>query len=168
MSEATKLSSSGLFNTPFETGVRSVILLNALYPNGLNLDRIVALDHFVVHTADVGGPSSLHPPAPTRAAEMLVRRSLVDRGLLIMIARGLVERRPEREGIIYTAGEEAGFFVGLLSSPYLLELKDRASWLAANIASLDDVQFRDLVQRQLDQWAIQFQPVQRIANGGGN
>lgn len=51
-----------VFNSPLETGVRAVIVLATCYPKALTLDELVALDHLVVHTADIGGPTSLHPP----------------------------------------------------------------------------------------------------------
>ena len=159
-------ASSKLFNTAFETGVRSVVILDAIYPSSLNLDRLVALDHLVVHTADVNGPPSLHPAAPTRAAEMLVRRALVDRGLLMMIGRGLIARLATPSGIMFSAGEEAGFFVSLLRSQYARELKLRADWLAQNIATLDEEPFGLVVHAQLERWAIQFQPTQTVTEGG--
>src|SRR6266403_6319314 len=95
------------FNSPLETGIRSVGVLVAAYPRVFDLQRMVAFDHLVVHTGDVGGPRSLHPELPMRSTELLVRRGLVERGLLLMISRRLVTREPTAEGIYYRAGEFA-------------------------------------------------------------
>ena len=58
-----------VFNTPFETGVRSVVVLTSAYPAELALDQLTALDHLVVHTGDlIDGPDSLHPAEAARAA----------------------------------------------------------------------------------------------------
>jgi hypothetical protein len=145
-----------LFNTPFEAGIRSVVLLDAVSPACLTLDRLVALDHLVVHTADIGGPDSLHPPERTRAAEMLVRRELLERGLGMMMGRGLVDRRLSSAGISYCAGDEAAIFVHLLRARYSQSLKDRAKWLR-QVAALPDEEFGQVVKDQIELWALQFQ-----------
>src|SRR5271166_3919449 len=122
-----------IFNTPFETGLRSVFLLTACYPAMLGLNRLVVFDHLVVHTEDVGGPVSMHPKDRSRAAEILVRRGLVNSGLSLMQTRGLVARLVTALGFRYRAGEEAGSFVDMLSSSYINALKDRAAWLIDHI-----------------------------------
>jgi hypothetical protein len=43
-----------IFNTPFESGLRSVIILTACYPAVLALNRLVVFDHLIVHTDDFG------------------------------------------------------------------------------------------------------------------
>ena len=82
MSEPAQ-SAPRLFNSVFETGVRAVFVLVAVYPNSLDLEDLI-VDHLVVHAEDVGGPHSLHPATSTQATEMLVRRELVQDGLLLM------------------------------------------------------------------------------------
>jgi len=57
-------SSAQLFNSPLETGVRSVLLLDVAQPQSFDLTHLTWLDHLVVHTADIGGPASLHPDIP--------------------------------------------------------------------------------------------------------
>jgi len=104
------------FNSPVETGVRSLGLLVAAFPKVFDLQRLVIFDHFVVHTHDLGGPASLHPNIPLRSAELLVRRGIVERGLQLMISRGLVERQACHEGVYYCAGEFAETFLGSLTS----------------------------------------------------
>lgn len=73
-----------IFNTAFESGVRSLILLTACFPLSVGLRRLVVLDHLVVHTGDIDGPESLHPSESSRGAELLVRRGLVSSGLALM------------------------------------------------------------------------------------
>jgi hypothetical protein len=144
-----------VFNTPFETGVRSVLVLTSAFPEELALDQLTALDHLVVHTGDLpNGPESLHPAESARAAEMLVRRALVDAGLKLMSCKGLVQMRATAGGFRYRAGDDAGSFVDLLSSSYASALKVRAEWLATNIVSLPAEEFEDLVATQLERWGI--------------
>jgi ABC-3C biological conflict system middle component len=152
-----------VFNTPFETGLRSVIILTTCYPDRLNLHRLVVFNHLVVHTGDIHGPESMHPRDRSRAAEILVSRGLVASGLALMETRGLVARSPTPDGFRYQAGEEAGSFVDLLSTPYTEALKERAYWLADNILPLTDDALADLVRGRMDEWEPEFQADQRPA-----
>lgn len=149
-----------IFNTPFETGLRSVIILTACYPDKLALNRLVVFDHLVVHTEDVGGPKSMHPKNRSRAAEILVRRGLVCTGLSLMQTRGLITRVVTPSGFRYVAGEEAGSFVDMLSSAYMTALKDRAAWLIDHIQPLSDDDLSRLVQSRMDVWEPEFQSSQ--------
>jgi hypothetical protein len=146
-----------IFNTPFESGVRSLILLTSCFPCRLGLRKLVVLDHLVVHSGDIDGPESLHPQEESRAAELLVRRRLVEAGLALMATRGLITRHATAEGFRYQAGEEAGTFVDLLQSKYALDLRARADWLSQNVVPLSDDALNQLVHRRIDQWAPEFQ-----------
>lgn len=146
-----------IFNTPFESGLRSVVILTACYPDMLGLNRLVVFDHLIVHTQDVGGPDSMHPKDRSRAAEILVRRGLVDSGLSLMQTRGLVARALTPNGFRYLAGEEAGSFVDMLSSAYVTALKERAGWLIEHIHPMSDDDLSRLVQSRMDVWEPEFQ-----------
>lgn len=146
-----------IFNTPFESGVRSLILLTSCFPRQLGLRKLVVLDHLVVHTGDVDGPESLHPREKSRAAELLVRRRLVEAGLALMGTRGLITRHPTADGFRYQAGEEAGTFVDLLQSTYAMALRARADWLSDNVVPLSDDALNQLVHRRIDKWTPEFQ-----------
>lgn len=146
-----------VFNTPFETGLRSVVILTACYPERLSLHRLVVFDYLIVHSGDIDGPESMHPMDRSRAAEILVRRSLVSSGLALMETRGLVARTPTRDGFRYRAGDDAGSFVDLLRSPYIEAMKDRADWLAEEVLPLSEAELADLLRDRIDAWAPEFQ-----------
>jgi hypothetical protein len=113
------------FNSPLEAGIRAVAILAAAYPRSFDLQRLIAFDHLLVHTGDVGGPASLHPPVPLRSAELLVRRKLIERALLLMMTRDLVSREVGLGGIRYTAGENAVPFLAAAQSDYVKALQER-------------------------------------------
>ena len=89
------------FNSPIETGVRALILLAESYPDQLDLQRLLEFDYILVHTHDVDGPPSIHPALPLRSGELLVRRQLIERGLILMISRGLISRHATPKGFMY-------------------------------------------------------------------
>lgn len=153
------------FNGPLEAGIRAVSLLGAAYPQSYDLQRLVAFDYLLVHTADVGGPESLHPPTPMHSAELLVRRKLVEQALLLMMTRDLVQREVTPEGIMYSAGENAETFLVSVTSSYLQALKERAAWLVGALGSHTDRDFKAVMRRFFDDWVEEFQHVERSMGG---
>jgi len=149
------------FNSPLETGIRALTVLVAAYPRSFDLQRLMGFDHLVVHTGDIGGPKSLHPKLPMRSAEMLVRRKLVESGLMLMASRGLVERIVDAQGIHYRAAELAASVMSSMTTPYFAALQECAGWAVKTFASLDDTIFRATMARFFDQWVEEFQAVQQ-------
>lgn len=153
------------FNGPLEAGMRAVALLGAAFPQTYDLQRLVAFDFLLVHTGDVGGPESLHPPAPHRSAELLVRRKLVEDALLLMMTRDLVQRHITPDGIKYGAGENAATFLASLSTSYFRALRVRASWLVEALGHHSDEDFRAVMRRFFDDWVQEFQNIERSMGG---
>jgi hypothetical protein len=149
------------FNGALEAGLRAVAVLGAAHPRLFDIRRLVAYDYLLVHTGDIGGPSSLHPPAPLHSAELLVRRKLVERALLLMMTRRLVEREFSAEGIMYRAGENAAPFLSALESEYLKALKERAAWIVGTLGDHNEVEFRAVMRRFFDRWVEEFQAAER-------
>lgn len=149
------------FNSPLETGVRALILLAEAYPATLDLQRILEFDYLIVHSGDVGGPPSLHPALPLRSGELLVRRQLIERGLLLMMSRGLIERLASEAGLSYQADDAAGPFLDALSADYLKDLKLRAEWVISTFGNMSDTDIRKALSKVYDQWTREFQLYER-------
>lgn len=148
------------FNSSLETGVRTLVLLEASFPEALPLDRLVEFDYLVVHTGDAGGPESLHVSLPLRTGELLVRRGLIESGLALMMSRGLVKRIPGPSGISYQASDSAGAFLNALSSSYIGKLKERAGWLIERLGRATDQEIHSMTRKLLSTWTVQFQAVE--------
>mgnify|MGYP000882912115 CR=1 FL=1 len=147
-----------LFNSAFETGVRSVVILHASQPSSFDLTHMTWLDHLVVHTADINeGPESLHPDVPQRAGELVVRRQIVERGLGLMCRLHLIDQNYTDEGIVYSAREEAAPFIQLLRTSYGGELKERARWLADFVTSTGKDSLAQIVSEKVGRWTVEFQ-----------
>jgi hypothetical protein len=143
-----------LFNGALETGVRAVVVLDAAYPRSFDLARLTWFDHLVVHTADIGGPPSLHPDIPQRTGELLVRRRLVEEGVSLMRRLHMINATVSVQGIVFGAGEEASAFVDSLRSFYARELKRRATWLAEYLAEKSDDAMAALIAERIGRWAV--------------
>jgi hypothetical protein len=145
------------FNSPIETGMRALILLAAAYPAQLDLQRILEYDYMMVHTGDVDGPPSIHPALPLRSGELLVRRQLIERGLMLIISRGLAGRHATPNGFMYQAQDDAGPFLDALTAEYLADLKDRAEWVVDRFRDMSDQQIRLMLTTVYDRWSREFQ-----------
>jgi hypothetical protein len=145
------------FNSPIETGMRALILLAESYPEQLDLQRILEFDYIMVHTGDVDGPPSIHPALPLRSGELLVRRQLIERGLMLLISRGLISRHATPNGFMYRAEDDAGPFIDALSAAYLHDLKNRAVWVVDRFSEMSDQDIRIMLSNVYDQWSREFQ-----------
>lgn len=150
-------TTSWVFNSPVELGLRSLCVLVELYPHSQDLQRLVLLDYLLVHSADVdGGPESLHPALPQRGAEVLVRRAVLEPGLALYARRGLVKVTMDVNGFSYGATDRGGCFLDTLRSRYVSDLRSRASWIAASFGELETGDITRHVSTELDRWGGQF------------
>lgn len=154
---APQPSHERLFNSPIETGIRALVILDALYPAALDINDLLLFDHLVVHTADFSGPPSLHPDLPPRAGEPLVRRRLIENGLRLMRMRHLIDVQFTPQGILYRAGEDAASIVDLMRSNYAKTLINRARWLAGQYDEKGLQRLRELVTQRTGRWRVEFQ-----------
>jgi hypothetical protein len=154
-----------IFNSELETGIRSLVILVANFPGSLDLERLVDFDYLVVHSGDVGGPKSLHPPIPMREGELLVRRKIIESGLYLMMSRGLIERIASTDGIVYQASDFAKPFLDSLAAPYMRLLKERASWVVDAFGNMSTTELYKLINRFFDKWTTQFHPSKGVGGG---
>jgi hypothetical protein len=149
------------FNSPLETGIRSLAILAAAHPIAFDLERLVEMDYLVVHSGDANGPESLHAALPMRAGELLVRRGLIEKGLLLMISRNLVQRTLTEDGFKYIAGDTAAPFLSSLTSIYSQKLKERAQWAIEHFTDMTTSEIRQVTHRPFENWSTQFQAIDR-------
>lgn len=157
MEKVTPQSFERIFNSPVETGVRALIILNALYPAALDLNDLLLFDHLVVHTSDFSGPQSLHPDIPPRSGEPLVRRRLIENGIALMRMRHLIEIDFAPTGILYRASDEAGALISLMRSHYAKQLVERADWLADQCNAVGAGTIKRQVSDRIGRWRTEFQ-----------
>ncbi len=143
------------------------MVLNAAFPRAFDVTEITWFDHLIVHTGDIGGPTSLHPDVPQRSGELLVRRRLVEESLLVMRRLHLVEFVPDGDtGLLYRASEESVGVIELLRTPYSVALRDRAEWLASNVLSKARSELEDLVTERIGRWRIEFHDADAVSEVG--
>lgn len=146
------------FNSPLETGLRSICILESKIDLDFDLQHMLAFDHLVVHSGDVSdGPTSLHIESQSRNGELLVRRPIVESGLLLMESKGLVSRIFKDDGIRYAATDFSVTFLNSLTSKYIKELRERALWAVNLFHSIEGDFFAEIFNVAFDRWTTEFQ-----------
>lgn len=143
-------------NSPIEVGIRALIILNACRPQHLDVNRLVLFDYTLLHSADLGGPESIHPAVPGRTGEMGIKRTLVEQGLQILSRAGLIDTFVSNNGITYGASEDAAGFVSTMDSQYFRKLTDRAEWVTSELADYDDTSIRMRLRTVFSAWSEEF------------
>lgn len=157
MSNALNAKVASPFNSPHEIGLRALTLLGEVFPVSYSLERLVVTDYLLIHSDDLpGGPPGLHPKTPHRGGELLVRRSVVEAGLLLYQSRGLLERHYTETGVMFSATEKTSSFLDVLSSSYTAELRERAAWLVSLFGKVSDEELLSIVNSHVGEWGAEF------------
>jgi hypothetical protein len=152
------LHSDCIFNSALETGVRSICILVVNLSNKFDIQQLLALDHIVVHTGDIeNAPPSLHPNVLQRSGELLVRRPLIENGLVLMESKRLVQKVITPDGFYYCATELASVFIESLTNEYIKELSQRAQWAVTMSENYGDRLFSEIFNSAFDRWKNEFQ-----------
>ena len=147
-----------LYNTPIESGLRLLFLLEALKPQSCDLQRITIYDYLLVHSGEVvDGPPSLHPPTPFQSGELLVRRDLVAEGLSFVQSKGLIEKSFTPSGIFYNANEETNSFLDYMGCLYAERCRENSVWIASEFQSYSDEDLTTFVRENLGKWNAGFE-----------
>lgn len=144
-------------NGPLETAIRALTLLAEAYPKSLDLNQLVLLDHGLLHSEDLGGPPSLHPPVPIRSSELGVKRHQLTLGLEVLTRVGLAEMSAVAGGIHFTAADGAHPFLSLLETSHARALVERASWVVDRYGDLSDADLREAIREVSGRWAEEFE-----------
>lgn len=148
---------TNVFNSPLEIGLRVLYLLNALQPNGCDLQRLVYYDYILVHSSDIpGGPKSIHPKIPHRSTEILVKRDLLKKGLTLMQSKQLIDSNFDSTGITYKATELTAPFLAYNKSEYANRLKETSIWLIDKFKTYNDEKLSLFIKNNLDIWGGEF------------
>lgn len=145
------------FNGPVEIGLRALCVLTTAFPTAYTLQQLVVFDYLLVHSDDIeGGPEGLHPKTPHRGGEILVRRGVLQEGLMLYESRGLVERVYTDGGIFFAATDKSADFLDTLSTEYLKRLRERADWVVDSFGLLTDSELDAIVRTHIGTWGAEF------------
>ena len=154
------------FNSPLEVGIRVLTILVESFPVPLDMNRLVLLDYGLLHSAELGGTESIHPPVPIHVGELGVRRQQIRAGLQVLIRAQLAEMAAKPKGIEFWAHENSESFLKLFESKYLNSLKVQAGWVVEELGSLEDNILRDKMKLISSNWDEEFSIAQDLKENG--
>ncbi len=148
-----------IFNSPFEIGLRALIILSVSYPLKLDIQRLIYLDYLVLHTEDIGlqgAPKSIHPATPHRSGEIVVRRKAMQAGLDMMYRKTLLEMVYDEDGISYVASELTVAFLNLIESDYCRLIHNNANWVSQKFSTYSSGEMKQYMDDKLGTWGGEF------------
>ncbi|MGL6310028.1 ABC-three component system middle component 2 [Aeromonas veronii] len=152
------IESDFIFNSPLETGVRALCILSVDHSLIFDLQQLVALDHLVVHTGDFNnGPESLHPKTQSRAGELIIRRNLIEQGLMLMEYKGLVSKLSLPNGFFYKATDLTHAFIDSMTNSYIRNLKIRSEWAIKQLKMKENDAFNIIFKKVISDWSTEFE-----------
>lgn len=152
----TKISAEMLFNSPLEVGLRTLIILSEVN-DWCDLQRLTIYDYFLLHSSDIEqGPASLHPPSPFRSGELAVKREVIQKGLQLLLSKGLVESSFDEMGIRFKAMDVARPFLDYFDSPYAKSARGIATWIELTFQPMDDAELQSVVSERIGKWGSEF------------
>jgi hypothetical protein len=156
MPEPTPIGTSRLFNSPLEIGLRTLFVLSEV-GKPCDLQRLIIYDYFLLHSSDVSEDQiSLHPPSPYRSSELLIKRPIIEKGLTLMMSKGLVAYAFSEGGIQFVRTEYASRFLEYFSSPYSKRVRELAMWVRINFQEIETTTLQKMVNGRIGRWGTEF------------
>jgi len=154
--EEVKVCRDFVFNSPLEIALRLLFIFNKT-SRSLDLQRLIYYNYLLVHSADIpNSPKSIHADLPRRSYEMLVNRSVVKKGLTLLILKDLISVKYSSDGIQYRKNNNTESFAKYFESAYSKHLQERADWLCSTFDKLNDKQLTQLIEVNIGKWGSEF------------
>lgn len=116
------MSSIKIYNTPFEVGVRALMIINK-YDKGIDLDSIIILDYLSLHANVVNYEfKSLHPDNPFHGIELFSKRNVIKESINLLIRKGLIDIEFSAKGILYVSNSITEYFLSFFEGKYFNDL----------------------------------------------
>lgn len=108
-----------LFNTPFETALRELLLLETDSRNDFSINMIAAVDFAALYGKSFGFSNmNLHGDNLFKFSEFATRKELTQKGILLLVRRGFADVRPTEKGFIYSISGNGRKFASCLDTKY--------------------------------------------------
>lgn len=108
-----------VFNTPFETGLRLLLVLYTANSSGMSIDRLVALDFMTLYGKDFNiSKVNLNGINGFNFSELPARREICIQGMKEFALDGLVDVTYTKNGFKYKINKTGMQYVETLNSDY--------------------------------------------------
>lgn len=144
-----------IFNSPFELGLRSLILLSSSNKS-ISLERLIYYDYIILHSSDFDGPKSLHPAMPFRNSEILVKRDILQKSIKALYKKNLIDIEFLKNGIHFRKSKKTPLFLNYLNSDYSSKLRERAAWVNKKFGRKSDPSLKKIIDSEIKNFGAEF------------
>ena len=113
-----------IFNTPFENGLRLLLLLSFHKDRTMSLDMVTALDFLALYGEDLGvSPISMNGQNAFSLCEYTAKRELLRTAARYLVLRGLIKADESADGFGYRITDRGAKTADALDSDYAKEYR---------------------------------------------
>ena len=113
-----------LFNTPFETALRVLLLLESEARTDFSINMIAAVDFAALYGRSFAfSGMNLHGDNLFKFSEFATRKELTRDGMTLLVRRGFVDVNPTKNGFIYCISARGKEFSRQLDTRYAKEYR---------------------------------------------
>ena len=146
-----------VFNSPLEIALRVLLILHLNGKKSLSMERLIIYDYLIIHSGDLpDAPKSLHPSLPNRSSQLLIKRELMQKALLILSSKELISIKYEKSGIQYAQSKLAEPFISYFDSVYFNKLKESTKWVTETFNKKTDKGLDKIINVNIDKWGSEF------------
>lgn len=146
-----------LYNTPYEVGIRILILLNEC-KDILDLQRIIIYDYLILHYGDVDkNYESLHPSNPFHATELIIKRQLVKEGLDLICKKGLIDIDYSDKGFYYQINKIGENFLQYIESKYSDQIRYYSNLVNKRFGKMTEEELNGYINYNIGKWKGEFE-----------
>lgn len=140
-----------VFNTPFEAGLRILLILYAVNNRQISITRIVSYDFISTYGRNFGlTEKNLHGSNPFSFSEFSSRRELCTQEVKLFVLRGLIKPNLTANGFLYSLTAEGKEYVNTLNSDYKNQYLDAVKHVINKYGRLSD----EKLNRELSDYAV--------------
>lgn len=108
-----------LFNTPFETGLRAMLILSTIRSSGMTIDRLSAYEFMTIYGKDFEvSDRNLHGDNSYSFSELSSKRVMCSEGVKMFVLDGLIAVNRTEGGFLYKLTPAGRKYIGVLESDY--------------------------------------------------
>ena len=135
-----------LFNTPFETGLRAMLILYSTETTGMTIDRIASYDFFTIYGSDLGiSEKNLHGINHFNFSELSSKRAICSEGVKSFILEGLISITRSKNGFLYVLTPTGKQYVESLKSTYKTQYMGILKMVHKKYGAVQDIELTKII-----------------------
>lgn len=138
-----------LFNTPFEVSLRILLILSAVKPRSITIDRIAAYDLMAVYGRDFGmAEQNLHGENQFSFSEFSAKREQLNGALKSLLLDGFISVAPSPGGFLFGLNERGRDFARSMQSEYAAAYMETVKKTHRMLGKTSDASLLSKITRQ--------------------